>query len=224
MQENDSPRETNVFIRGQFLDKGVSVQARTPRALHSLPEGAPQNRLGLAQWLASPNNPLVARVFVNRWWGIIFGHGIVATSEDFGRQGEQPTHPALLDWLAVELMENNWSMKHIHKTIVMSSTYRQDSRMAEAKLKSDPNNRWLSRGPRFRLPAEIIRDNALAISGLLSQEMGGPTSLPATTKWPVAANGSQRTGIHPRRRRTPSPPRHLCGLASRRSVSKLCEL
>jgi hypothetical protein len=128
--------------------------------------------------LVAQDNPLVARVVVNRWWGQFFGSGIVSTEEDFGSQCEPPTHPELLDWLAVEFMENGWSMKKLHKTIVLSATYGQSSRVTPELLEKDPNNLWFARGPRLRLTAEMIRDNALRISGLLSEKMGGSPIYP----------------------------------------------
>jgi hypothetical protein len=178
MVELDQPRMTNMLKRGNFETKGVEVRPAVPESLHPMPKGASANRLGLARWLVDRKNPLVARVTVNRWWAEFFGHGIVSTPEDFGTQGERPTHPKLLDWLAVELMEQGWSTKHIHKLIVMSATYRQSSRVSEELLKKDPTNRLYARGPRVRLAAEAIRDNALAISGLLSTKMGGPPIYP----------------------------------------------
>jgi Protein of unknown function (DUF1553)/Protein of unknown function (DUF1549) len=197
MVEMDKPRPTTIFKRGNFLDPGDAVQPDVPAVLHAWPKGAPRNRLGLAQWLVSPDNPLVGRVTVNRWWAQFFGAGIVATPEDFGTQGEPPTHPKLLDWLAVEFTQGTqregevpaeprsdrgaWSMKHIHKLIVMSNTYRQSSAVTAASManfRADPRNRLLSRGPRVRLDAETIRDNALAVSGLLSTAMGGPPIYP----------------------------------------------
>ncbi len=196
MIEMNEPRMSNIFKRGNFLDKGQPVKPGTPKVLHRLPADAPADRLALAQWLVSPDNPLTARVAVNRWWAEIFGQGIVATIEDFGTQGEPPTHRELLDWLAVEFMEGSsvggstaaespsrsdgpqWSMKHVHKLIVMSSTYQQSSRVTPQLVKRDPYNKLYARGPRFRLPAEAVRDNALAISGLLSDKMGGPPIFP----------------------------------------------
>ncbi len=178
MVEMDKPRMNNIFKRGNFLDKGAQVKPQTPESLHPLqPEDTP-NRLAFAKWLVAPENPLVARVTVNRWWSQFFGQGIVATQEDFGSQGDPPTHPALLDWLAVEFMEHNWSMKHVHKLIVMSATYQQSSKITPELLEADPYNKLLTRGPRLRLSAETIRDNALAISGLLSTKMGGPPIYP----------------------------------------------
>ncbi|QDU47868.1 DUF1553 domain-containing protein [Gimesia panareensis] len=178
MVEMDKPRMNNIFKRGNFLDKGAQVAPQTPEALHPLQAQGTPNRLAFAKWLVARENPLVARVTVNRWWSQFFGQGIVATQEDFGSQGDPPTHPELLDWLAVEFMEHNWSMKHVHKLIVMSATYQQSSKVTPALLEADPYNKLLTRGPRLRLSAETIRDNALAISGLLSTKMGGPPIYP----------------------------------------------
>ena len=178
MIEEEKPRTTHMLNRGNYLDPGEEVSAGTPETLHPLDESLPANRLGLARWLVSDENPLLTRVTVNRWWSGFFGTGLVSTPEDFGTQGEPPTHPELLDWLAVELMENSWSMKHIHKQIAMSATFRQASRMSAEHLDRDPGNRFYARGPRFRMPAELIRDNALAVSGLLQPEMFGPPIMP----------------------------------------------
>ncbi len=179
MVEEDTPRITAILKRGSFLEPGPQVEPTTPAVLHPF-EGQSDSpdRLAVAQWLVSRENPLVARVTVNRWWAEIFGRGIVETVEDFGAQGERPTHPELLDWLAVEFMENDWSMKHMHRLIVMSATYRQDSRVSPEQLEFDSANKWLARGPRFRLPAETIRDNGLAVCGLLSDRVGGPPVYP----------------------------------------------
>ncbi|WP_197443481.1 PSD1 and planctomycete cytochrome C domain-containing protein [Maioricimonas rarisocia] len=182
MVELNEPRMTQIFKRGSFLTPGATVEPATPAVLHELqaelPEGEQPDRLTLARWIASPENPLIGRVTVNRWWAEFFGRGIVETLEDFGTQGERPTHPELLDWLAVEFVENGWSMKHIHRLIVTSATYQQDSRVSPEQLELDPLNRLYARGPRFRLAAESIRDNALAVSGLLSEKMGGPPVYP----------------------------------------------
>ncbi len=180
MVEMDEARMSSIFHRGNFLEPGADVVARTPAVLHPLDSHDPQtlNRLDLANWIVSRDNPLTARVVVNRWWGELFGQGLVTTPEDFGSQGERPSHPELLDWLAVEFMENGWSMKHIHRLIVLSATYQQDARITEAAILRDPDNRLLARGPRWRMPAEMIRDNALAISGLLSTREGGPPVYP----------------------------------------------
>ncbi|MCA9077827.1 MAG: DUF1553 domain-containing protein [Planctomycetaceae bacterium] len=182
MIEQDEPRMTAIFKRGNFLDRGVEVKPMTPAVLHKMETSGSDDersdRLAMARWLVSEENPLVARVTVNRWWAEMFGRGIVETVEDFGVQGARPTHPQLLDWLAVEFMENGWSMKHIHRAIVMSATYQQDSSISPEQLEFDPANKWLARGPRFRLPAETIRDNALAVAGLLTDRLGGPPVYP----------------------------------------------
>ncbi|MEZ6045957.1 MAG: DUF1553 domain-containing protein [Planctomycetaceae bacterium] len=180
MVEQDEMRETFIFKRGDFLSRGKEVTATTPAVLHPKSAEIPSsgNRLEFAEWLVSAENPLIARTTVNRWWSNFFGQGIVTTLEDFGSQGEPPTHQALLDWLAVELMEHGWSRKHIHKLIVMSATYRQSSLVTSAHLEHDPNNKLYSRGPRLRLSAEVIRDNALAISGLITHKLGGPPVYP----------------------------------------------
>jgi hypothetical protein len=146
--------------------------------LNPFPKDAPKNRLGLAKWLVARDNPLTARVTVNRQWAAFFGRGIVKTVDDFGYQGESPTHPALLDWLAVEFMERGWSLKTLHKLVVTSATYRQSSRTTDALLARDPQNLLLARGPRFRIDAEVIRDSLLTASGLLSHKIGGPSVFP----------------------------------------------
>lgn len=167
MVELDQPRMSTVFVRGDYQNPGESVQPGTPSVLHSMPAG-PQNRLTLARWLVSPENPLVARVTVNRLWAELFGQGIVTTLEDFGVKGDPPSHPELLDWLATEFVENGWSTKKLLKTIVMSATYQQASHLSQELLEKDDRNRLLARGPSLRMDAEMIRDNALAISGLLN--------------------------------------------------------
>jgi hypothetical protein len=171
-------RKTHVFIRGSFLHPGQEVGPDTPAVFPSFPGDLPRNRLGLARWLVDRNNPLTARVVANRHWEQLFEKGIVLTSEDFGSQGTLPTHPELLDWLAVDLMDNGWSLKKLAKTIVMSASYRQSSRIAPGKLRLDADNRLISRGPRARMSAEQIRDQALAASGLLSKKIGGPSVMP----------------------------------------------
>jgi hypothetical protein len=177
MEEMDDQRMSALFVRGNFLEKGEPVQADVPAVLNPMIESS-RDRLALARWLVSTNNPLVARVTVNRWWAEFFEHGIVATAEDFGIKGEPPTHPELLDWLAVEFMDHGWSMKHIHRLIVTSATYRQSSIVSEKLREVDDQNKLYSRGPRFRMDAEMIRDNALAVSGLLSLKLGGPPVRP----------------------------------------------
>ena len=178
MIEMEESRPTNIMRRGEFLNKGAAVEPATPSILHPLLDDVPRNRLGLAQWLVSPDNPLVARVAVNRWWSEMFGRGIVASLEDFGTQGERPTHPQLLDWLAVEFVESGWSMKHVLRLMATSATYQQSSRVTPEALERDSKNLLLARASRFRLPAETIRDNALTASGLLAEKMAGPPVYP----------------------------------------------
>jgi hypothetical protein len=178
MVEMPTPRPTYLLKRGNFLDRGPAVAPGVPAALHRLPEGLPANRLALGGWLVSAENPLLARVAVNRWWAELFGRGLVATPEDFGTKGEPPTHPELLDWLATELPRQGWSMKAMHRLIVTSATYRQSTRVSPELLRRDPSNKLLARGPRLRLDAETIRDSALAVSGLLSRKLGGPPVRP----------------------------------------------
>ena len=178
MQEMPEPRETHLLVRGQYDAPGEKVTAGVPAALPPLPPGAPVNRLGFARWLFDPSHPLTARVTVNRFWQQYFGTGIVETVEDFGAQGAWPSHPDLFDWLAVEFIESGWDVKHLQRLIVTSATYRQSSIAATPLLERDPENRLLARGPRFRLDAEVVRDNALAISGLLAKQVGGPSVKP----------------------------------------------
>jgi mono/diheme cytochrome c family protein len=187
-------RATYLMVKGNFLSPGDKVESAVPAAFPPLPKGAPVNRLGVAQWLVSPDNPLTARVAVNRLWSQLFGTGIVETEEDFGTQGELPSHPELLDWLATEYVRLNWSTKALLREIVTSATYRQSSRVTPELLAKDPKNRLLSRGPRFRLEAEELRDQALALSGLLSRKIHGPSVFPPQPPglWQAAFNG-QRT-------------------------------
>lgn len=174
----DNPRPTRRHHRGEFLQPKEEVSPEVPTFLHPLDPGAPRNRLTFSRWLVDPRNPLVGRVTVNRHWSAFFGRGIVRTSEDFGYQGEPPTHPQLLDWLAVEFMRRDWSVKELHRLIVTSAAYRQSSRLTPELLLADPHNRWLARGPRVRLDAELIRDSALAVAGLLSDKQFGPSVFP----------------------------------------------
>jgi hypothetical protein len=167
-----------IRLRGSFLSPGETVYADVPAALSPLPANDMPNRLGLARWLVSPENPLTARVAMNRIWEQYFGRGIVETSEDFGTQGLPPSHPELLDWLATEFMARKWSMKAMHRLIVTSAAYRQSSNATPELLERDPYNRLLARGPRFRMEAEMIRDVTLAASGLLSRKIGGPSVFP----------------------------------------------
>ena len=178
MQERSQPRDTFILSRGQYDQPTERVAQGTPAILPSLPDDALPNRLGLARWLVNRTNPLTARVAVNRYWAIYFGQGLVKTPEDYGSQGERPTHPALLDWLAAEFVALDWNVKAMQRLIVTSATYRQSSRVTEQSLRDDPANRLLSRAPRFRLSAEVIRDQALAASGLLIRTVGGPSVRP----------------------------------------------
>jgi hypothetical protein len=186
----------NILMRGQYDKVGDRVDAAAPAALNPLPAGAPKNRLGLAKWVMDPANPLTARVTVNRFWQEVFGQGIVTSSEDFGIMGSAPSHPELLDWLAVEFRESGWDVKKLFKLIVTSSAYRQAAVTTPEKLEKDRNNRLLSRGPRFRMDAEMVRDYALTASGLLSQKMGGPSVRPYQPEgiWDVVGlpNGDTR--------------------------------
>ncbi|MBM3880025.1 MAG: DUF1553 domain-containing protein [Verrucomicrobia bacterium] len=178
LQELAKPRETYVHLRGNFLSPGPTVTAGVPAVLPRLPAGEPANRLSLARWLMAPEHPLTARVTVNRLWERFFGTGLVATSEDFGKQGEAPSHPRLLDWLAVQFQQSGWDLKALQRLLVSSAAYRQQSVSTPRLLEVDPYNRLLARGPRFRLDAEAIRDQALAVSGLLNRDVGGPSVFP----------------------------------------------
>ena len=178
MEELPAPRDAFVLIRGQYDKKGDKVPLGLPAALPPMPKDAPPNRLGLAKWIVDPTNPLTARVAVNRFWERFFGIGIVRTSENFGSQAEWPSHPELLDWMATEFVRLKWDQKAFQKLIVSSATYRQSSKFRFELLEKDPENRLLARGPRFRLQAELIRDQALAMGGLLSEKLGGPSVRP----------------------------------------------
>ncbi len=179
MQEMEKPRETHILLRGSYDAPGEVVEAGVPeKLLGAWPEGVPKNRLGLAKWLTKPDHPLTSRVVVNRFWQQLFGQGLVKTSDNFGLQGEWPSHPELLDWLARDFIDSGWNVKALMKQIVLSATYRQDSAASAELIARDPENRLLARGPRFRLPAEIIRDQALQISGLLKPKIGGPSVYP----------------------------------------------
>ena len=203
----DKRRPTHVLVKANFLQKGDAVTAGVPAALNPMPPGAPADRLGLARWLVAPENPLTARVAVNRFWAQLFGAGLVETEEDFGTQGELPSHPELLDWLAVTYASQpgagtksdaqqglGWDTKALLRLMVTSATYRQTSRATPDRIKRDPRNRLLSRFPRVRLEAELVRDQALALAGLLSRKMHGPSVYPPQPAglWQAAFNG-QRT-------------------------------
>jgi len=177
-EKKDSEPMANVLYRGMYDQKREEVGAVTPGVLPAMTEEQGNDRMGLAKWLLDERHPLTARVTVNRMWQEVFGAGIVRTSENFGSQGEAPTHPELLDWLAVDFRESGWDMKRFYKQLLMSAAYRQSARTTPAKIEKDPNNRLLSRGPRFRMDGEVVRDYALAASGLLSEEVGGPSVRP----------------------------------------------
>jgi hypothetical protein len=189
----DRRRVTHVLRKGNFLDPGAPVEPGVPKALHPYPSGAPADRLGLARWLIDPSNPLTARVAVNRYWAQIFGTGLVETEEDFGTQGEPPSHPELLDWLAVRYRDSGWDTKALLRLIVTSTTYRQTSKVRSELGEKDPRDRLLARAPRVRLEAEMVRDQALALSGLLSRKLGGPSIFPPQPDglWQAAFNGER---------------------------------
>ena len=174
MREREKPRETFILVKGAYDKFGEKVGYGTPAVLPPLAGDAPTNRLALARWLVSPEHPLTARVTVNRLWQQFFGRGLVKTTEDFGVQGEKPTHPELLDWLAVEFRESGWDVKHLVKLIVTSATYAQSSVVPPGMAERDPENKLLARGSRYRLPSWMLRDQALAVSGLLVEKVGGP--------------------------------------------------
>jgi len=178
MDERNERRETRVLARGAYNQPGDSVEPATPAFLPAFSSEQPRSRLGLARWIVSPENPLTARVTVNRLWQLSFAQGIVRTAENFGYQGDSPSHPELLDWLSLRFIDSGWDLKRLRRAIVCSATYRQQSIVDTARAQIDPTNRWLSRGPRWRIPAEFLRDAALAWSGLLVERIGGPSVKP----------------------------------------------
>ncbi|RPA68199.1 DUF1553 domain-containing protein [Cyclobacteriaceae bacterium YHN15] len=191
MEELDTIRTTYILNRGLYDARTTPVSPNTPESIFSFPDDLPKNRLGLAQWTVDKNNPLTARVFVNLMWQEIFGVGIVKSTGDFGMQGDLPSHPELLDWLAVDFMENDWDIKRLLKKIMTSATYMQSSKVTKKHLNTDPDNIYLARSPRLRLPAENIRDLVLASSGLLVPEIGGPSVKPYQPEglWEAATSG-----------------------------------
>lgn len=199
-EKKGSMPAAHVLFRGEYDKPRDKVGPAGIAALHAFPEGAPRNRLGLALWLASPENPLTPRVIVNRFWQEVFGTGIVRTSEDFGATGEPPSHPELLDWLAVEFRDGGWDVKKLFRLILTSATYRQDAAATPEKLRKDPANRLLARGPRFRMDAEMIRDAALAAAGLLSPKVGGPSVKPYQPEgvWEAVAMPESNTRFYRR--------------------------
>jgi succinate dehydrogenase flavin-adding protein (antitoxin of CptAB toxin-antitoxin module) len=225
-----------VRVRGAFETKGELVEADIPTFLGSLPAGGVKNRVALAKWLVSPENPLTARVRMNQIWETIFGRGIVETTEDFGTQGTPPSHPELLDWLATEFVSQGWDQKAMQRLIVTSSTYRQSSAATPEAIEKDPNNVLLARGPRYRVEAEMVRDVALAASGLLSSKMFGPPVMPyqpegLSNQWVVSQGEDRyRRALYISVRRStryPSlsvfdaPSREVCAARRNRSDSPL---
>ncbi len=198
------PRVTHVLLRGNYEMPGDVVHANTPASLPQMPPTAPKNRLGLAQWLVSPGNPLTARVQVNRYWQYFFGAGLVKTSENLGTQCDPPSHPALMDWLAVDFRESGWNVKRMQRMIVSSAAYRQSSKLTPAMRLKDPENRLVARAARFRLPSMILRDTALATSGLLDQRMGGKPVYPYQPKgiWDGLAITNERDFTYPQSKGT----------------------
>ena len=197
MEDRKQKRQAFVLERGEYTKPTDKVDSRIPEWISPPIEGMPENRLGLAKWLVKKDHPLTSRVIVNRFWQHFFGIGIVRTSEDFGIQGERPTHPELLDWLAIDFVENGWNVKRMQKQIVMSATYQQSSSVQAKKLNIDPENRLLSRGPRFRMDAEVIRDSALFVSGLLVDRIGGPSVKPYQPAglWKPVGFGGSNTSV-----------------------------
>ena len=218
MQERAVPRRTHIHRRGEFLNLGAEVTAGVPAVLPPLPAGQPRNRLGFARWLASEENPLTPRVVMNRMWAMYFGRGIVRSVEDFGVMGEPASHPELLDWLATEFIRQHWSQKAMHRLIVTSATYRQSSRVSLSLQQRDPANALLARGPRLRVEAEIVRDISLAVAGLLTDKIGGPSVFPpqpegvgamsySNSGWPTSTGPDRfRRGMYTFLRRTSPNP------------------
>ena len=191
MQEMQQPKKTFLLNRGQYDAPAKQVFPNTPEKILAFPSQLPKNRYGLAQWLTDARNPLTARVAVNHLWQNFFGKGLVKTAEDFGNQGEMPSHLDLLDWLAIELRDNNWDIKKLNKLIVMSATYQQDSKASPLLNEKDPENKLLARGPSMRLSAEMIRDNALTASGLLNKKLGGKSVYPYQPEGLWEINGTK---------------------------------
>jgi hypothetical protein len=220
MQERSEPRPTFILNRGAYDAPTEKVDPGTPASVMPFPDDLPRNRLGLARWLIHEDNPLTARVAVNRYWQMLFGKGIVKTSDDFGNQGELPSHPELLDWLALQFQASGWNVKALLKLMVTSATYRQSSALNQKLVEQDPDNTWLARAPSYRMPAEMIRDNALAASGLLVREIGGRSVKPyqpeglweelairnATVYEPDTGKNLYRRGLYTIWKRSSPPP------------------
>ncbi len=233
VMREDKIKDAFILGRGEYDKPGEKVSMATPAVLPPMPKDAPLNRLGLAQWMVAPENPLTARVWVNRTWEKFFGHGICKTTEDLGSQADWPSHPELLDWLATEFIRLGWDMKAFQKMLVMSTTYRQESKVTPDMLERDPENRLLARGPRFRLSGEVVRDQALAISNLLVSKIGGPSVRPympdgvwdETSKYgdlrgymPDSGEGLYRRSIYTIWKRTAAPPTMLLFDAPTREI------
>ncbi len=233
MRELETPRTTHILERGSFLSPGKAVTPGVPGVLPQPDADSPPNRLGLARWLTSPHNPLTARVTVNRLWDQVFGRGLVGTTEDFGTQGELPSHPALLDWLALQFQTDDWSTKRILRRMVLSATYRQASKLSEELRKRDPQNRLLARGARYRVEAEMVRDIALSASGLLNPNIGGPSVFPPQPEgvWQITYNADSwmtatdenrfRRGLYTFWRRTAPYPTFMAFDATSRELACL---
>ena len=227
MREMMTPRQTFVLTRGAYDAQADPVDPATPAIFPPMPSGQTPNRMGLARWLVAPNHPLTARVAVNHYWQLLFGQGLVRTPEDFGSQGEPPTHPKLLDWLAVDFVEHGWNVKRLLKQIVLSQTYRQSTVVSAELLKKDPDNRLLARAPTFRLPAEMIRDNVLFSSGLLVEKMGGPPVRPYELaksfqpSTPDKGEGLYRRSLYTYWKRTGPAPVMLTLDAAKRDVCQV---
>lgn len=230
MKELEKRRQAYVLRRGSYQMPADPVEPGVPEGIMPMPAGLPQNRLGFAKWMIDPGNPLTARVAVNRIWRAHFGRGLVATAEDFGAQGQLPTHPELLDWLAKQFIDRGWDRKAMHRLVVLSATYRQSSQASRELLAADPENRWLARGPKHRLAAEQIRDQALAVSGLLVKQVGGPSVKPYQPPgvWEDSGTGKSyrqdkgdklyRRSLYTFWRRTAPPPSMLSFDATSREV------
>ena len=222
-----TPRQTYVLQRGSYTAPGEPVAPNTPVSLPAFPDGVPKNRLGLARWLTAPNHPLAARVAVNRFWQTSFGRGLAHTPEDFGRQGQAPTHPELLDWLAHDFVAHGWDVKRLLKKMVMSATYRQSSTVSPELLARDPENLLLARAPSYRLPAEMLRDNVLAVSGLLVDRFGGapvrPYEVEASFKPAKRDKGAglYRRSVYTYWKRTAPAPVMMTLDASKRDVCRM---
>jgi hypothetical protein len=227
MRELPQPRSAWVLARGLYDQPGEAVTAETPQVLPPMDPFLPRNRLGLARWLTDPGHPLTARVAVNHFWQLIFGDGLVRTPEDFGRQGAPPIHPELLDWLANDFVEHGWNVKRLLKQLVMSRAYRQSSRPRPELQQLDPENRWLARAPSWRLPAEMLRDNVLAVSGLLVDRQGGPPAKPYELavsfkpSRPDAGDGLYRRSLYTYWKRTGPAPVMMALDAAKRDVCRV---